>query len=206
MKEETLCATLPHLNNNIKMIGGRNKGSENGKGGFFFLWMDQRHFIFFLSFASFFYPDAWDVLGLIPNSPSISLSSLCASGVKKVHKQSAKLQTTKSITLSPVLLFFFPPQENREAALWELQVALLAYLATVCPGALLSWCTCLANSFFSQSIFPCGWAGSHPATRVELLMPGEAERWFHCEFRCSGWMAFRGGWGDWRGGWRLCGE
>lgn len=32
------------------------------------------------------------------------------------------------------------------------------------------------------------WA--HPATRVELLMPREAERWFHCIFRCGdGWLS-----------------
>lgn len=30
----------------------------------------------------------------------------------------------------------------------------------------------------------------HPATRVELLMPGEVERWFHCVFSCGdGWLS-----------------
>lgn len=49
MKGEKLCATLPHLNYNMKMIGGRIGDFQKGKEGFL-CWMDQSHFSFFFFF------------------------------------------------------------------------------------------------------------------------------------------------------------
>lgn len=65
MKGETLCATLPHLNNNMKMIGGRKRDSQKGtKFFFFFLGLNGPKPL------SFFNSEAWDVLGLIRNAPT----------------------------------------------------------------------------------------------------------------------------------------
>ena len=58
-------------------------------------------------------------------------------------------------------------------------------------SALVPYLFTIFNPFLSQSVFwPCVCDRAHPATRVELLMPGEAERWFHCVFRCGdGWLS-----------------
>lgn len=47
MKGETLCATLPHLNNNMKVIGGRNRDSQKGWISYFFLLNGPEPLFFF---------------------------------------------------------------------------------------------------------------------------------------------------------------
>lgn len=51
----------------------------------------------------------------------------------------------------------------------------------------------LTTSFFSQSAsWPCLCDWAHPATRVELLMPGEGREMISLRIQVWGWMAFRG--------------
>lgn len=58
-------------------------------------------------------------------------------------------------------------------------------------SALLLYLFTISNPFFSQSVsWPSVCDQAHPGTGVELLMPGEAERWFHCVFSCGdGWLS-----------------
>lgn len=60
-----------------------------------------------------------------------------------------------------------------------------------CSSTPLLYLFTISISFFPQSVsWPSLCDRAHPATRVELLMPGEAERWFHCVFRCGdGWLS-----------------
>lgn len=58
-------------------------------------------------------------------------------------------------------------------------------------SALLLYLFTISNPFFSQSVsWPSVCDRAYPGTGVELLMPGEAERWFHCVFSCGdGWLS-----------------
>lgn len=58
-------------------------------------------------------------------------------------------------------------------------------------SALLLYLFTISNPFFSKSVsWPSLYDRAHPATRVELLMPAEAERSFHCVFRFGdGWLS-----------------
>lgn len=161
----------------------------------FFIFAEWTRATFFLS-SFFLNSDAWDVLDSIRNSPPrthISIYFVCIMGCKKFTNNHPNL---KHYTPTP-------PGEQRRSAprSSSCSVSISRYRL---PQSSTTVRAHLPRQLFLFSIYfppaPFGWAGPHPATRVELLMPGEAERWFHCVFRCSGWMAFRGGCGDWRRG------